>query len=461
MPLTEQQRTRLVGQIRGIPLGFGALILVGALLLWLPWMHRPGVVLPPLDALFLSTSAVCVTGLSSVNVAETFNFAGQLVLLLLVQLGGVGIMTAGTLFLILSGKRLSLADEHLIRNTVGGLRTVTPFAVFLHALGFVLVFELIGAAALFLLPATGGAAHSPAGLWDAVFHSVSAFCNAGLSTFPDGLVHWRHDPWRLTVVALLVVAGGIGLLALVNLRFYYFWRRDPRARGYLTIQTRLSLIVARLLLLAGTAFTFVADWNGALSTSDLATRLGESVFHATMTRTAGFNTVDVGAMSPATLLGTMALMFVGGAPGSMAGGIKTVTFALLALAAWTALRRRSAIVLWGRSIPEKQASTAILFTLIAGTFLLGATILLLISEQNSASGATHHHWLGLMFEAVSAFGTVGLSTGVTPLLTAAGKLIIVVLMFGGRVGPLILALYLARPPAFSGVRYPPETLTLG
>ncbi|HQF39104.1 MAG TPA: potassium transporter TrkG [Opitutaceae bacterium] len=461
MPLTDQQRTRLVGQIRGIPLGFGALILVGAVLLWLPWMHRPGVALPPLDALFLSTSAVCVTGLATVNVAETFNFAGQFVLLGLIQLGGVGIMTAGTLFLILSGRRLSLADEHLIRNTVGGLRTVTPFAVFLHALGFVLVLELIGAAALYLLPAAGAVARSPADLWDAVFHSVSAFCNAGLSTFPEGLVRWRHEPWRLTVVGLLVVAGGIGLLALVNLRFYYFWRRDPRARGYLTVQARLSLVVAGILLVAGTVFAFLSEWNGAFSTGDLPARLGEAAFHSTMARTAGFNTVEVGAMSPATLLGTMALMFVGGAPGSMAGGIKTVTFALLVLAAWTALRRRAAIVLWGRSIPEKQASTAILFTLIAGTFLLGGTILLLVSEQNAPSGATNHHWLGLMFEAVSAFGTVGLSTGVTPLLTAAGKLIVVALMFGGRVGPLILALYLARPPAFSGVRYPPETLTLG
>ena len=461
MPLTDQQRTRLVGQVRSIPLGFATLILVGAVLLWLPWCHRTGTTLPPLDALFLSTSAVCVTGLSTINVAETFNFAGQLVLLVLVQLGGVGIMTAGTLFLILSGRRLSLADEHLIRNTVGGLRTVTPFAIFLHALGFVLFFELVGAVVLYALPTADPTGHSPTGLWHAAFHSVSAFCNAGLSTFPEGLVHWRQDPLRLAMISLLVVAGGVGLLTLVNLRFYRFWRRDPRARGYLTIQTRLSLVLTALLLIAGTAFTFVADWNGALSTGDLSARLGEAAFHSTMSRTAGFNTVDIGTMSPATLLGTMALMFVGGAPGSMAGGIKTVTFALLALAAWTALRRRAAIVLWGRSIPEKQASTAILFTLIAGTFLLFASILLLVSEQNAPAGATPHHWLGLMFEAVSAFGTVGLSTGVTPLLTIPGKLIVIVLMFGGRVGPLVLAMFLARPPAFSGVRYPPETLTLG
>lgn len=461
MPLTDQQRTRLVGQIRSIPLGFGALILAGAILLWLPWCHRPGVSLPPLDALFLSTSAVCVTGLTTVNVADVLSPPGQLVLLLLIQFGGVGIMTAGTLFLILSGRRLSLADEHLIRNTVGGLRTVTPFAIFLHALGFVLFFELVGTAVLYALPSADPTAHTPAGLWHAVFHSVSAFCNAGLSTFPEGLAQWRHDPWRLAVVSILVVGGGIGLLTLVNLRFYRFWLRDPRARGYLTVQTRLALVLTVLLLAAGTAFTFVADWNGALSTGDLAARLGEAAFHSTMSRTAGFNTVDIGTMSPATLLGTMALMFVGGAPGSMAGGIKTVTFALLALAAWTALRRRSAIVLWGRSIPEKQASTAILFTLIAGTFLLFASILLLVSEQNAPSGATPHHWLGIMFEAVSAFGTVGLSTGVTPLLTIPGKLIVIVLMFGGRVGPLVLAMFLARPPAFSGVRYPPETLTLG
>ncbi len=461
MPLTDQQRTRLIGQIRGIPLGFAALVLVGALLLWLPWMHRPGAALPPLDALFLSTSAVCVTGLSTVNVAETLNLGGQIVLLLLIQLGGVGIMTAGTLFLILSGKRLSLADEHLIRNTVGELRTATPLDIFLHALGFILVLELLGAAALLLLPLSTGAAPTLADAWHALFHAVSAFCNAGLSTFPDGLVHWRHEPLRLAIISVLVVAGGIGLLALVNLRYYAFWRRDPRARGYLTIQTRLSLLMALLLLAAGTAFTLGTEWRGTLAADDLPARLGDAAFHSAMTRTAGFNTVDLGAMSPATLLGTMALMFIGGAPGSMAGGIKTITFALLVLAAWTALRRRSAIVLWGRSIPEKQAATAILFTLIAGAFLLAATTLLLVSERDAPSGATAHRWLGLMFEAVSAFGTVGLSTGVTPLLTGGGKLIVIVLMFAGRVGPLILALFLARPPAFSGVRYPPETLTLG
>lgn len=461
MPLTEQQRTRLIGQIRGIPLGFATLILAGALLLWLPWLHRPGAALEPLDALFLSTSAVCVTGLSTVNVAETLNPAGQFVLLLLIQLGGVGIMTAGTLFLILSGRRLSLADEHLIRNTVGGLRTVTPLAVFLHALGFILVLELIGAVALFALPGPGGAALGPADAWHAVFHSVSAFCNAGLSTFPEGLLRWRDDPWRLTVVTLLVVAGGIGLLTLVNLRYYAFWRRDPRARGYLTLQTRLSLLMTAALLIGGTLFTFATEWHGALVRTGTLGRLGEAGFHSAMSRTAGFNTVDIGAMSPATLLGTMALMFVGGAPGSMAGGIKTVTFALLGLAAWTALRRRAAIVLWGRSIPEKQAATAILVSLIAGTFLLGASILLLVSERNAASSMLPHRWLGILFEAVSAFGTVGLTTGVTPLLTSIGKIIVVALMFGGRVGPLLLALFLARPPAFSGVRYPPETLTLG
>ncbi|MBK8478839.1 MAG: potassium transporter TrkH [Opitutaceae bacterium] len=462
MPLTDQQRRRLIGQIRGIPLGFAALILLGALLLWLPWLHRTGATLSLLDALFLSTSATCVTGLTTVNVAETFNSAGQFVLLFLIQLGGVGIMTAGTLFLIISGRRLSLADEHIIRNTVGGLRTVTPLAIFLHALGFVLFIELVGALALYFLPTAGPMTdRTIADAWQAVFHSVSAFCNAGISTFPEGLVRWENDPWRLTVIALLVIAGGIGLLALVNLRFYYFWRRDRRARGYLTIQTRLSLLLAALLILAGGLFTLAGEWRGTLAGHPAAHRVGEALFHSVMARTAGFNTVDVGAMNPATLLGTMALMFVGGAPGSMAGGIKTVTFALLVLASWTALRRRSAIVLWGRSIPEKQASTAILFTLLAGGFLLVATTLLLVTEQGAASGVTSQRWLGLMFEAVSAFGTVGLSTGVTPLLTAAGKLIVIVLMFAGRVGPLILALYLARPPAFSGVRYPPETLTLG
>ncbi len=460
MPLTDQQRRRLIGNIRGIPSGFALLILCGAVLLWLPWMHRSGVSVSFLDSLFLSTSAVCVTGLSTFNVAETLSLPGQIVLLLLIQLGGVGIMTAGTLFLILSGRRLTLADEHLIRNTVGGLRTVTPLAIFLHALGFVVFIELIGAVALYWLPGSaGGTGYHE--LWNAVFHSVSAFCNAGLSVFPEGLARWEGDSARLAVVALLVVAGGIGLLALVNFRFYYFWKRDRRARGYLTLQTRLSLVLTAALLLAGGLFTLGWEWNNTLAGLPAAHRVGEAFFHSTMTRTAGFNTIDVGAMQAPTLFGTMALMFIGGAPGSMAGGIKTVTFAMLVLAAWAALRRRPAIVLWGRSIPEKQVATAILFALLAAGFVFACMLVLMATESGAPSVATPHHWLGLMFEAVSAFGTVGLSTGVTPLLTAPGKIVIIGLMFVGRVAPLVVGLFLARPPAYSGVRYPPETLTFG
>lgn len=455
------QRRKQV-DLRLVPVGFAVLIAVGALLLLLPWAHRPGQTIGWLDAFFLSTSATCVTGLSTVNVAEVFNGFGQAVLLALIQAGGLGIFTASLSLVLVSGNRLSLADEQTIHATVGRLKQARPIDVFIYACVFVVVLELAGAVALFTMISQAQPEKDLwVTLWEAVFHSVSAFCNAGISIYPDNLAHWREQPEILGVVSLLVILGGIGLMTLINLRFYYFWRRDPRRRGRLAMQTKLSILSAVVLLVLGSLMTWVFEFRYTLKTASWSEQLSWSFFHSAMARTAGFNVVDVGQMNPPTLLGTMGLMFIGGAPGSMAGGIKTVTFVVLILTTWSALRRRDEIQFWNRRLPPKTSFVATMIALLGvGCVVIGVGLLMLF-EDGQPAAQTPQHWMAVIFEAVSAFGTVGLSTGVTPLLTAGGKVVIIGLMFTGRIAPLVLAVYLARPASPLLVRQPREELSLG
>ena len=342
------------------------------------------------------------------------------------------------------------------------MRKVRPLDVFLYGCVFVLLFELAGTVALFVLmdPGQGDAAAGGA-LWQAAFHSVSAFCNAGISTFPEGLARWRANPAMLGVTSGLVIAGGIGLMTLINLRYYYFWRRDPRRRGYLALQTRLALVMAAGLLAVGTAAALVFEASHTLRGVPWAERISWSFFHSAMSRTAGFNVVDTGAMSPPTVLVTLVLMFIGGAPGSMAGGIKTTTVAVLGLTAWSALRRQDSPQVFGRRISPGLAGMALLLGLLAGVTVVTGVGLLMVTEQGRPASDASLHWLGLVFEAVSAFGTVGLSTGVTPLLSAAGKGVVMGLMFTGRVAPLVMAIYLGRPRYPRHVSYPAEEVGLG
>lgn len=445
-----------------VPVAFMALIGIGAFLLRLPFAHQADKSISWLDSLFLATSATCVTGLTTVNVAEIFNGFGQAVLLGLIQLGGLGIFTASILLVLLSGQKLSLADEHTIHATVGKLRNVRPVDVFIYACLFVFLIEFAGTVALFLqLNNLNPYDSFWQNLWEAAFHSVSAFCNAGISIFPDNLEPWRNHPGLLGTIEILVIAGGIGLMTLINLRYYYFWRRDPRRRGYLTLQTKLSLFMAALFLIGGTLVTLAFEYARTPENSSLGQDISRAFFHSTMSRTAGFNIVEVGDMQPPTLLGTLFLMFIGGSPGSMAGGVKTVTFAVLVLTAWSALRRQENIEVFGRRIPPQVAGRSVMIVLVATAVLMIGVGLLMVTEHGHAASETSKHWLAVVFEAVSAFGTVGLSTGITPLLTALGKTIIMLLMFIGRVMPLILSIYLARPVHSWHIRAPIEEVGLG
>jgi trk system potassium uptake protein TrkH len=298
-------------------------------------------------------------------------------------------------------------------------------------------------------------------VWESAFHSVSSFCNAGISIYPEGIERWRDDPISLMVAMILVVVGGIGLLTLVNFRYYYPWRRDRLKRGRLTLQTKICLSVTVVLLAAGGLFTLVSEWNHTLKSVGWAERLELALFHSVMTRSGGFNLVDVGEMTPKTLLGTLVLMLIGGSPGSMAGGLKVPTLVLLIASAKAALQRRTELT-WSRStLAPIQANVAVMMVLFAVAVLTIGIGALMHTELDQASSETGHRWLAIVFEAISAFATVGLSTGITGELSGPGKGVVVVLMLVGRLGPMFLALHLTRPASPPRVSFPQEELAVG
>ncbi len=441
---------------------FGALILVGTALLHLPAARHPDHPVSWVDSLFLATSAVCVTGLTTVNVGETYTAFGQWVILGLIQTGGLGMMMAGTLFLVMRGGGASVRSEEFIGANVGRLRGARPIDVLVYAVILVVLVEMVGTVALtYLLLYQRDDITFDAAVWEAAFHAISAFCNAGISIYPKGMQEWSNQPLNLLVVCGMVIAGGIGFLTLVNFRYFYFWRSDRRMRGNLTLQTKICLWASVFLLVWGTLFTWLSEWEGTLKDASWSQGLLWSFVHSVMTRTAGFNVVDLANMEPVTLLGSMPMMFIGGAPGSMAGGVKVTTLLLLFAATSAALRRRVELTVGHRSLPHRQADAAVMIMILSGALVIVGCGMLMQTELGHLSAQGKHGWLAIVFEAVSAFGTVGLSVGITGDLTTAGKGIIIALMFLGRLGPLCLAMHLMQPAAPGRVSYPEEDVAVG
>lgn len=431
---------------RTLLLSFALLVGVGTIgLATLPILY----VGPPLgwlDALFTATSAVCVTGLIVVDTATRFTMVGQAYLLALIQLGGLGILTFTTLLILAMGRRVSLRQRAAAGQGPEEVADLEFRDVLRSVAVFTAGFELVGALALWAAwaPSLGAA---PA-LWAAVFHSVSAFCNAGFSTFSASLVGHAGSPLVLSVIMALVVSGGIGFLTLAELRSQA-GPRARRGRRRLSIHTRLVLATTGALLGVGWAAFAALEWRGAFAGMPPVDRLANALFMSVTARTAGFNTVDYAALEPASNLVTMVLMAVGGSPGSTAGGLKTTTFAVLVLAAWARLRGQREVSVWGRALPEDALWRALTLW-VAGSVLIACAALVLAvadlpTQAGTALAATGDPFLALLFEAVSAFNTVGLSMGATAGLSGAGKLAMILLMYLGRVGPMAAAAAMVPP----------------
>jgi trk system potassium uptake protein TrkH len=430
-----------------VALSFLGLILAGTLLLKLPVATPGGQPIGWVDALFTSTSASCVTGLAVRDTGTGFTGFGQGVLLALIQVGGLGVMTFSLFYLVLGG-RASVEQRELVEQTLVGAANLRPRQLLRVVFLFTVTCEAIGAALLYPLLAgdlAGGA------LWSSVFHSVSAFCNAGFSLLPDSLVRYRGAPVVNAVIATLIVLGGLGFLAVTDLlRHRGRWRP-------LTLHTKIVVAISGALVALGTLGFWLLERRGSLAGLGAGEQALASLFQSVTARTAGFNTVDFGALAPATLLGVIALMFVGGSPGSCAGGIKTTTAATLLLTLRAELTGRRHVNAFGRTLSRGAVAAAFAVTSSALVAANVGLFALLVAEAAGAGGA---RFLDLAFESMSALATVGLSTGVTPGLEPASKLVLVALMFLGRVGPLTLAAILAGRRA-DDWRHPTEAVMIG
>jgi len=448
---------------RLIILSFLGTILAGTILLTMPFASRSPGCMNVVDALFTSASATCVTGLIVVDTGSFFTPFGQGVILVLIQLGGLGIMTMSTFFLIMLGRRLTLKERIMMQDTLGEKKIQGVKGLILMIVGMTVFLEALGAALLSLrffrvyhYPVEKAIVHG-------IFHSVSAFCNAGFSLYHDNLMRFGDD-WAITgIMGGLVLLGGIGFVVWYNLTHYYFWRRDRTRRGRLRLQTKIALAMSGILLVVMFLFTLAVEWNNTLEGMTVGGKICHSAFQAITPRTAGFNTISTGRLNPATLWVTIVMMFIGASPGSTGGGIKTCTFAIILASVYRMVTGKRQVILRQKSIAEHTTTKAISIAVISIAVIFIACTLLLLVETTASTQYKGDSYMGaLFFEAVSAFGTVGLSIGITPHLSYLGKIVIILTMYVGRIGPLTLALLIGRkvqPPAV--IKYPEESVMVG
>jgi trk system potassium uptake protein TrkH len=443
---------------RALTAWYSVLIVTGTGLLMLPACRLPAVpALSLTDALFTATSAACVTGLVVRDVAE-FSFLGQGLILILIQLGGIGIITLATLVVIQVTGRQSLRQLVLARESIGMDLHEDVGRLLGRVVGACLIFEALGAFVLFMdqIPEMGVAAAA----WWGVFHAVSAFCNAGFALSPENLAPWAGDSLVCWVVIILVVLGGLGFPVLVDL-FEHRSRRWILRWRDLTLHSQLMITASTILLAAGTIFLFLLERNRALAHMGTGQALLTSLFHSASARTAGFSTVDIGTFGNAGLFVLIMLMWIGGGPGSAAGGVKVTTVSVLVVYGISRIRGASEAALFRHRVPEEAVSAAAVVVILGVTMIVSSLFLLLTTDQPGPPHNGGDGFMGAAFEVFSAFSTVGLSTGVTRELTDPGRWVITGTMFFGRIGPLVLVTLLTRRGRGPEVRHPEAEIHIG
>lgn len=413
-------------------LSFVALILLGTVgFKVLPGLYQ-GASLSWTDSLFTATSAICVTGLIVVDTQTFFTGWGQAYILLLIQLGGVGVLTFASLIITALGGRPSLRAEQAIAGSHYSVADVPAKKMILDILKFTFICEGIGAAVLFLLWGPRMGWENAA--WPAVFHSVSAFCNAGFSTNQLSLMEYSHSSATLLTISALIILGGIGFVVMEELSAYFNSANKQIHR--LSTHTKMVLIGSAFLLFAPVLAFAVFEWNQTLADHSWEDKIVNAFFLSVTPRTAGFNAIDYGKATDSTNFLTILLMTVGGSPGSTAGGMKTTVFMLLVMVAWSRLRGKHGVIFFDRSIPEPTIQQAMgLFVVMLAISILGVLLLQATDDPLSQD----HFIFQRAFEVSSAVNTVGLSMGITPALSAPAKWVLVLLMFVGRIGPLALS----------------------
>jgi len=435
-------------------LSFAGVILLGAVALWFPFSASQKS-LPFVDALFMSTSGVCVTGLATVDIGKDLSLAGQIITLILFQIGGLGIITFSVFLFGIMGRGISFKEREIIQSVFMHTPRRDFLVILKSVLLFTLIIETIGTLLLFIRFYQD----FPLGqaLYISIYHAVSAFNNCGYSLFSDSLMGYRSD-WivNLTIMGLLIL-GGIGFIVLHELLAR--WRGPQKS---LSVHTKIVLITTGFLIVSGAALFYLFERNSIVKDLDLSTTLLVSIFQAVSPRTCGFNTVDLALLTNEAILLIMILMFIGACPGSTGGGIKTTSAALLFLMIWNRFKGHDEVNVFNRTIP-KEILTRTISIIIASAFSVSliTSVLLLAGGANLPPLESRHFFVEYLFETISAFGTVGLSMNVTPNLNEIQKIAVIIMMFAGRVGPLTLAFSLAAASSKREITYAEETVMVG
>jgi trk system potassium uptake protein len=440
---------------RTIASGFIAIISIGALLLMFPFSSSSSQWIDPITALFTSTSAVCVTGHIVVDTATFYSPLGQVIIMILIQLGGLGYMTATTFLLLLLGRKFGLKDKIALQQALDRQGLHGTRQLLQSIIATTLIFELVGAAVLYLsfLPKHGSALS----LWYALFHSVSAWNNAGFSLFSDNLVGYQASvPVNLAITGLIVF-GGIGYEVIFEM---YLTLRDRFSKSPMrtlrTLNFKVAVSTTLVLLVVGTLGTLVIEARNPETLGSMAfpQQVIAAWFQSVTSRTAGFNTIDIGKMTNAGLFVTIALMFIGGSPGGTAGGIKTTTLRVLTSCTRAVLQGKEDVLLYERTVSFPLVLKAVGVAIGSFATVLVATVSISISDPEI-------NFIRVLFEVVSAFGTVGLSTGITAGLTSFAKLVLIATMYTGRVGILLLITAFIGDPKRTSLNYPEGSLLVG
>lgn len=437
------------GRRFSVALGFLGLIAIGAVLLASPWARVDGVWGKPMTAIFTSCSAVCVTGLSVVDIAAEFSFAGQIALIVLVEIGCLGLMTVSTFLMVAIGRRLSLSREFTLMNAYGVAEVRGVKGLILWVVCSMLIIEGVGALMLYTR------------LHDAylsIFYSVMGFCNAGFSVLPGSIASFSWDPFVIITLAIETILGSIGFLVIYNLCTFKFLRRASGGRGRLSLHTRVVLRFTMYLLAIGLVVVLLQEWNAALKDLPLWQKLCTGFYQAVTPRTCGFCIIPTEDLRPLTRHVYTMLMFIGGAPGSAAAGMKITTLAVLIYTLTAMCRGENMTVIDRKTIPTDivRESLVIFMALVAFAFIVFGALLITEGEAPNMSPDA------LFFEAVSAITTTGLSIGdTTASLSTAGKVVIMVAMFIGRLGALTVVLMIGDRESALHIRYPQEELVIG
>jgi len=431
-----------------LTLGFAITILVGALLLNHPAAttlnKSPGFI----NALFTATSAICVTGLTVVDTGTYWSMLGKTVILILIQIGGLGFMTTATMVFLLLGKKITLRERLVIQEALNQFSISGVVRLVRYILLLTMIIEAFGAVFLSFrfIPQYG----ISKGAFYSVFHSVSAFNNAGFDIMGDfkSLTQYNEDILVNIVIMSLIILGGLGFSVLVDIINNKSWNK-------ISLHSKLVIFLTSTLIVVGSIIIFILEFNNpeTLEPLSFSGQFISSLFHAVSPRTAGFNTLPTDKLRHATQFFTMILMFIGGSPASTAGGIKTTTFGVLLLTVWSTVKGQEETVIYKRTIPTTIIFKSLAIISISLILISIMTLILTITEKAE--------FMAIIFEVFSAFGTVGLSLGLTHELTILGKILIIILMFTGRVGPLTLTLAFSIRAKKAKIKYPEEKILVG